>query len=205
MVSRKLTDASSAPSGGTLASALSLVDNFSFAEVMAGRRPYVISPVPNPKPSPSVPFWTRLTGLRTIPNLGLQTTSLAARTDAAIVERTWGLFSATPSLRGRFYGPNFSFQQYMKTRNWLTGMGFHYCLAIFGVLLLGAPPFRYLLRKFVYQPGQGPAREEAAKDRLEYRGVANPDLEESNGKQAFCRAWFDGSMYYCTSKTQQAL
>ena len=67
----------------------------------------------------------------------------------------------------------------------------------------------------LYQPGDGPTREDAAKDYVEYRGIAWPDIDEQTpggkeevkgrGKQAFCKAWFNGSMYYCEFVTRPPL
>lgn len=135
-----------------------------------------------------------------VPNLGLLTTSLAGLTDKAIVERTWGLLSATPSRSEQFYGPNFTYLEYMKARNSLQGIATHISLSFFGILLALVPPFRKLVRRFVRQPGQGPDKEQASKEDIEYRGVGNPDLEKNVGKQAFCRAHFKGPMYYRKSR-----
>lgn len=56
------------------------------------------------------------------------------------------------------------------------------------------PLFRTVMRKFVYQPGDGPTKEQTRKDRVEYRGVARPDTKEGTPR-AFCRAYYDGSLY----------
>ncbi len=125
------------------------------------------------------------------------TTSIAGATDAAIVERSWGLLSSIPSRKDQFYGPNFTFSEYMKARSWLQGMAIHLGLGLAAVLLATMPPFRALMKRFVYAPGQGPDREEAKKDQVEYRGVGHPDLDGDVGKQSFCRAHFSGSTYEC--------
>ncbi len=83
----------------------------------------------------------------------------------------------------------------MKTRNIATAMVMHYSLLIGGALLAFCSPFRNLVRRFVFQPGQGPTREDAANDYIEFRGVGTPDVQPASGKQALCRAWFQGSMY----------
>ncbi|KAK3368078.1 Saccharopine dehydrogenase-domain-containing protein [Podospora didyma] len=189
----------SAPSGGTLATALSLLENFSLKEVRAGQAPFILSPVPPPSfapPSPSI--LTRLTGLITVPSLGLLTSSIAARTDAAVVERSWGLLSTIPALQAQAYGPRFSFREYMKPRNWLTGIGIHFGLIVFGLILF-TPFLRNFVAKRVYQPGQGPDAELAKRDELEYRAIAHPDVSPSEEKKkAFARCWFNGSTYHLT-------
>ena len=190
-----LTLLSAAPSGGTLATVFTLFENFSIREVKASHVPFALSPLPHPQPtSTKRSFLRSLTGLAKVPNLGLLTTSLAGMTDAAIVERTWGLLSVNPSRKEQFYGPNFTFKEYMRTPNWFRGMIQHYAMTLFGFVLI-TPPLRKFIWSFVHQPGQGPDREGARKDRIEYRGVGNPDLE-GKGKQAFSRAYFNGSMYY---------
>ncbi|KAK3692265.1 Saccharopine dehydrogenase-domain-containing protein [Podospora appendiculata] len=194
---------SQGPSGGTLSTVLSLLTNFTLADLRAAHTPFALSPIPNPNAQQALSLRavqpgliTRLTGLVTVPTLGLLTSSIAAKTDAAIVERTWGLLASTP----RAYGPNFSFRQYMKPRNWLTGIGIHLGLMLMGLIMV-TPFLRRLAVGYVYQPGEGPDVEEAKKDSLEFRGVAAPDVEmgaEGVGRQAFCRAWFHGSAYHLT-------
>lgn len=190
-----LTPDSSAPSGGTLATVLNIFESFSFKEVADSHKPYALSPISNPKSPPKASIQSILTGAYYVPNLGLQSTSLTAGTDMAVVQRTWGLLQQVPALQKRAYGSNFTVREYRKTRNVVTAMAMHYSLLIGGALLAFCPPFRSLLRRFIFQPGEGPSREDSAKDYVEYRGVATPDVQPASGKQALCRAWFHGSMY----------
>jgi hypothetical protein len=139
---------------------------------------------------------TKLTGLITVPALGLLTTSPAAVTDRPIVHRTWGLLQTLPSMRDQFYGPNFSYRQYMKARNWVDGIAKHLVLAFIGLVVV-TPPLRYLAKRLVYAPGEGVDPEVAKKDRVEIRAVASPDLPGLVDKQAVARAWFDGGLYQC--------
>lgn len=189
------------PSGGTLSTVLTLFENFTLREVRDSHRPFALSPVPNPHPPPPAiapSLWSRLTGVVTYPGLGLMTTSIVNRTDGAVVERTWGLLASVPSRKDQAYGPNFSFQQYMKARNFLTGAGIHFGLMVFG-LVLATPFLRRFFARRVYQPGEGADLEEAKKDEIEYRGLATPDVAggAAAGKKAYCRAWFNGPNYYC--------
>ncbi|RYO79010.1 hypothetical protein DL766_004559 [Monosporascus sp. MC13-8B] len=52
--------------------------------------------------------------------------------------------------------------------------------------------------QFIFKPGEEPSREEGANNYFEVWGVATPDVESSVRKQALCRAWYSGSMYYLT-------
>lgn len=148
---------------------------------------------------------SRLTGLRTVPNLGLQTSFLAADNDRGIVHRTWGLLQQIPSKKDEFYGPNFSFAEQLKARNWLFGVLAHWGVGLAGILLATLPPLRKLVRLFLYAQGEGPEAEAANKDEIEYRGVAKPDGGEGHGKVAFCRTWFNGSMYACKPNPDPAV
>jgi hypothetical protein len=132
--------------------------------------------------------------LITVPHLGLLTTSLAGTTDAAIVERSWGLHSVIPSLREHAYGPRFSFREFYRPSSRLHGIVLHWALGFFGFLLVTLPPIRGLAKRFVYQPGEGQDRTVTKNDKVEYRGVAKPDAATET--LGFCRAWHHGGVYY---------
>lgn len=171
---------------------------FSLKEIAAAHVPFALSPVPHPKANAHTrPLSERLLGIRTVPSLGVLTTFIAADSDRAIVQRTWGLLSQIPAKKDEFYGPNFSFSERMRARNWLTGILMHWGLAVVSVLFVTLPPLRKLARRLVYQAGQGPEAEQAKKDEIEYRAVGTPDGGDGAGKTAFCRARFSGSMYAC--------
>ncbi|ETS75712.1 hypothetical protein PFICI_12656 [Pestalotiopsis fici W106-1] len=194
----EIHELNSVPSGGTLATLLGLFDSFSIQEFVDSVKPYALSPVPHPRGTPSPSIFSRLTGLYNVPNLGLLSTSITAATNASIVQRTWGLFQLEPSRQKEFYGSNFSYQELMKARNFATGIAMHYGAMVAGALLMFVPPFRTLVRKFVFKPGEGPSREDCANEYIEFRGIANPDLPNSR-KQAFVKARYQGSMYYLTA------
>ncbi|KAI0013910.1 hypothetical protein F4779DRAFT_561883 [Xylariaceae sp. FL0662B] len=189
----------SAPSGGTLATVLGLFESFHWKDVAKSHKPYALSPISNKKRAPKPSLFSRLTGLYSIPNLGLLSTSIAARSNAAIVQRSWGLFKQEPSLQTKFYGPNFTYREYMKARNFIRGIAMHYALIISGMLLIFCPPFRKITRRFIYQPGEGPSREGFAKEYIEFRGVATPDVDGKSDKKALCKAYYHGSLYCLTA------
>lgn len=117
------------------------------------------------------------------------TTSIAASADTPIVQRSWGLLGGN-----QFYGPNFYFNGFMKTGNYLSGVLLHFGLML-GAIMLAISPVRQLVKKYVYQPGDGPTKEEVRKDRVEYRAIGHPDVQNSKSSQAFCKATFEGSLY----------
>jgi len=189
------------PSGGTLASALGIFENCSMKELRYVHRPFALSPVKNEYASHKMKnsWWSKLTGLREVPGLGLNTTSIANGTDGAIVGRTWGLLASLPERRNEFYGERFSWVQYMGVESRFRGMMIHLCLIVFSILLAALPPFRRLVKKFVaFQPGDGPDMEASKKNEIRYRGFAKPDSEhKGERRRAYCEARYRGSMYYC--------
>ncbi|GAB0132658.1 hypothetical protein EsDP_00001087 [Epichloe bromicola] len=190
----------SKPSGGTLATVLVHFEHFPLKEVMEATTPYATSPIPHASGARPRKSWLQaLLGVTSLPNLGIVTTSLAGKTDQAVITRTWGLLHEIPSRKSEFYGPRFTWAEYFKARNWLHGIAVHFALTIGGLLLVFVPPLRSLVKRFVYQPGEGVSREDMAREEVEYRGTATPDIDSNPaGKQAFCRAWFHGSLYALT-------
>lgn len=202
----------SAPSGGTLATVLSIFDTYSLSHFAKASKRWSMSTVAPPKQSYPKTLLERLTGLRFVKGLdGPLTDSIQGPTDTPIVHRSWSLFDG-----GKLYGPKFRFSPYMKANSNLVGVAIHFGLA-FGMLALVFPPVRWMLKRYVYQPGQGPTKEhvilctsssqtpslthhrEAKNDRVEWRAVANADNSDPRDpKQAFMRFGFNGSMYLLT-------
>ncbi|MCJ1307393.1 hypothetical protein MMC25_001039 [Agyrium rufum] len=184
-------------SGGTLATVLSIFEAYSLPAIVAAAKPWALSPI-SPKPSKSIASHTwqsRLLGTRTVPHLGLLTNAITASTNAAIVQRTWGLLTShSPS---KSYGPTFQYREYMRTQSQLLGTLSHYGLLI-GPLFLLFPPSRWLLKKLVTQPGSGPTRESTAKNHVQYRAIGIADCEPE--RIALAKLGFSGSMYDLTGR-----
>lgn len=125
-----------------------------------------------------------------MPGLGTLTTGIFTTPNMVLVNRSWSLFD-----RGNFYGPDFQYKEYMSVRNSFMGLVTHYALTL-GMAALAVPPFRWIIKKFVHQPGEGPTRESTAKDRIEYRAIAVADTKES--QRAFAKFCFGGSAYHLT-------
>jgi hypothetical protein len=184
------------PSGGTVNTVLSVFDHFTIGEILGAARPYAMSPVPRQGASrPKRTIVERLFGIRYLPHIGLNTTSIGGDTDRPIVERSWGLLSTIPSRKAESYGANFRWHEYYKTQNWIFAAFIHWGLALGGVILTILPPLRYLLKVLVVQPGDGPSRKSMAKEDIDYRGIAYPDSPDKTNKQVTCRAWYKGGMY----------
>ncbi|RDW59510.1 hypothetical protein BP6252_12597 [Coleophoma cylindrospora] len=176
-------------SGGTLNTVFTILDVFSIKQLIAAHAPYAISPVPGPKPRVKPSLIQKILGIRVVPDLGILTTSIGAKVDIPLVQRSWGL-------QGN-YGPNFQVSEMMKARNYLSAILVHLAVTV-GTLFLAVPFFRKFARGRVYQPGDGPTKDETNNDRVEYRGIAKPDVETPNAPRAYCKATYEGSPYQFT-------
>ena len=164
------------------------MENFSFKEIRDSLTPYALSPVPGPKIPDTISWTTKLLGIRSVKDLGILTTVLSATSDAAIVHRSWGLLG---------YGPRFEYHEYMKARNYLTGILLHFAV-ILGSIVLAIPFLRNTVKRFIYQPGDGPTKEESKNNGFEFRGIGTPDVPGKAPARAFCKFSCAGSVYACT-------
>lgn len=182
----------STPSGGTLASALGLLDHYSLREMADAMQPWALSPITGPKPEKPRSWVTKVFGFRSVPMLGIVTTSLFASCNESIVRRSWGLQD-----NGKFYGSKFSYAEYEKSDNRATAIVAHFS-ALLLLLALATKPVRWLIRKFVYAPGQGPTKESSKHESVEFRTIATADQNGRTTKRALGRFRYDGGMYYLT-------
>ncbi|KAL7937604.1 Saccharopine dehydrogenase domain-containing protein [Trichoderma chlorosporum] len=190
------------PSGGSFSTIFTLFDHLTLSELVESEKPFAHSPVPHPgEPKRhAVSIWQKIVGVHYVPGLGTVTTAFNGTGDQGIVERSWGLLSEIPSRKDEFYGPNFHWAEYLRPRNWLYGLLIHWALIVFGVFLVATgPSIKALFQRFVPAPGTGPSKADREKEGAEWRGIANPDTESPADKQAFCRAWYHGSMYSMTA------
>lgn len=169
-----------------------MLNNYSAEEVDESRRPWALSPIPGPKPEKAISWATKIFGVRFVPKLGFLTTSVFARINESIVERSWGLQD-----NGRFYGSKFSYAEYQKTNNRAAGVVTHF-LILLVFLALRTTPGRWLAKRFWYAPGQGPTKELTKNELLEYRIIATADQNGRTTKRAFGRFRYEGGMYYLT-------
>lgn len=180
------------PSGGTLDTVLTLFDSFSLSHLAKSMAPYSLSAIPPPTTS-SKPLFEKVTGIRNDADFGILADSLQGPSDIPIVNRSWSLFN-----NGTFYGPNFRINIYNRTSSQIYAFLTHIAMT-FGFAALILPPVRWALKKLVYLPGQGPTKEETAKDHCEWRAIALADVEDPNDpKKAMGRIRWEGSMYQLT-------
>ncbi|KAH6664886.1 Saccharopine dehydrogenase-domain-containing protein [Halenospora varia] len=181
------------PSGGTMSTLLSLLDVIPLKELAAANAPYALSPIPGPKVESKVPRYTKVLGVRSVRDLGILTSYFFEAADRPLVQRTWGILGGPNN-----YGPNFQFNEYMKSRNYLTALATHFGL-VFISLLVVVPFIRTLLKKQVVQPGDGPTKEQAKNDLVQFKGIGHPDVSTPKPGRAYCRALYhSGGLYELT-------
>lgn len=178
---------------------MTLFDHFSISDAKACYAPFGLSPVPHTvKPDrPRVSIMQAIFGSYHVPELGLLSTSIAHLTDATQVERTWGLLSTIPSRKEQFYGETFTWTEGFRVHNWLHGVVVHWGLLLGTILLVLPAPLKSLIRIFTTPQGQGVDKEKAAREQIEYRGIATAATESPVNQKAFVKAWYNGGIYYC--------
>lgn len=185
-------DWKSQASGGTAASALSILDHFSLRQLAESSRPFAHSPIPGPTaPKSGSSLLNRAFGVRQVPVLGTLATFVGAASNIPIVERSWGLLGDA-----KVYGPKFRYSEYLRVDSVLKGVAIHVGLAIAQIFLL-LPFVRSIIKTRVIQPGEGAGEEVTKNDFIEYRAVGWPDAEDTTRK-AFCQARYDGGLYKMT-------
>ena len=125
------------PSGGTLATVLSIMDHYSLEQIRKSSGSWATSPITGPKSRSSHSWISNLLGIRSVPGLGTLTTSISAAPNVAVVQRSWGLLDG-----GKLYGNRFQYNEYMRVRNSVAGIAIHFALAFAGLALI-FPPVRW--------------------------------------------------------------
>ncbi|KAL9050474.1 MAG: hypothetical protein Q9162_006621 [Coniocarpon cinnabarinum] len=194
-----LTRMSSTPSGGTIASAMGVFKNYSAAGLQKASAPQAQFPAGvelPPSPPSAAGLLRRLTGLRVVPDLGLVSLPMLNAVDIPIVQRTWALLEHTQQAEA--YGPNFRFSNGINAGGYVGGLVKN-VNAVVGRLLLSLPPIRWLIKRFLVQPGNGPSKEVEANGKIEMKGVAVVDAD-SGGRYVGAFRW-RGGMYALTAVT----
>ncbi|KAL9097541.1 MAG: hypothetical protein Q9165_000437 [Trypethelium subeluteriae] len=190
------------PSGGTFATVMSVMDFYPMSHIVKSSKPYALSPITPPKSSKATSsLWSKLvrslTGIRSVPELGTLTTSINGASDRTIVYRSWGLIGS-----GSFYGPNFRFSPYVRANNFVRAILLHWGFTL-GTLALLLKPARWLMKKLVYAPGQGPTKEltpnrETARDLFICKALGTADSSATSRPRAVATLNWTGSFYHLT-------
>ena len=180
------------PSGGTLATVLGVIEHYGWKDIARSVGTWASCPIPAPRNKAPPPLMSRIFGVRSVPGLGTLTSCISAGPNMATVQRSWGLLDA-----GNLYGSAFSYQEYAAVRNAAVGVAIHFVM-LAGAVALVFPPFRWLMRIFVYAPGEGAARDATRKDFIEFRAVATVDEKGPNPRHASGKLRWDGGNYFFT-------
>ncbi|KAL4780577.1 hypothetical protein BJX76DRAFT_364177 [Aspergillus varians] len=157
---------------------------------------WILTNKTNP-PNPSTSLLTRLLGYRSVPTLGLVTTSFTGPGNASIVHRT---ATQNPDL----YGPAFHYNEYLPAQGAGSALLIHLITKL-AIVLLSVPLIRWLLRRSV-DPGKSvPDQDELRRlERAEYRavGMAHDTRKREGDKPVpVVRASFlrEGALYEFTA------
>lgn len=164
--SHTMFDMKISPSGGSLATMISLFETFRPGEILKMLKPDFLSPVKLRKPS-GLRLVYRLPARRPVQYGWLSPLAVAGNT--CVVYRTWGLLelkeNAVNSISGEgedllpAYGKDFDYSESLAATNYFSaffsGLGF-----VLGMMsLLVFPPLIWLAKRLVIAPGEGPSEE----------------------------------------------
>ncbi|KAF7350915.1 Sacchrp-dh-NADP domain-containing protein [Mycena sanguinolenta] len=143
-------------SGGTVATILSDLDNVSREERRASHKEYSLSPSIGVL-APRRPLVHRLFVPDTSKTL-IGSLFFMTQPDRLIVQRSWGLFEveAAQDKSSVRYGPTFKYDEFLITGSALSAVLLTLSLVI-GLRCMLIPPLRWLFKKFLPQPGEGPS------------------------------------------------
>lgn len=120
------------PSGGTLASYLSLLDIYSISEVKEAADPWALSPIPGHGHRMA----SGTLGVRTVPEFGTLAFFINEAPDRAFVYRSWALHDG-----GEYYGRKFRFSEGLRVTNIFIGLLSNLAFML-GILMILLPPVR---------------------------------------------------------------
>ncbi|KAJ7251141.1 Saccharopine dehydrogenase-domain-containing protein [Mycena haematopus] len=143
-------------SGGTIGTGITTIEKVPAEELRVSRQEYSISPCVG-KPSPRRPLVYRLF----LPDTGKTLTGakyFMAHSDRSVVQRSWGLLEAEAAQDKSYvrYGPAFKYDEFLVTGSAVRAVLMTLGMAI-GLGIILTTPLRWLLKKVLPQPGEGPS------------------------------------------------
>lgn len=148
-------DSKSAPSGGSLSTLFTGPEFHTPAQIALAYKPFALSPTQPPPTSVSKPMsWRKwFFGTRCDRDLGELTSCFQSTLDTAIVQRSWGLFE-----NGKLYGEKFGYSEWGAARSSVGGASTYLGLQM-AVWAMSLSPVRWLMKRFAFQPSEGPDAE----------------------------------------------
>ncbi|KAJ6491609.1 Saccharopine dehydrogenase-domain-containing protein [Mycena vitilis] len=143
-------------SGGTIGTGIATIEQVPKEQVRVARQEYSTSPSIG-TPSPPRPLIYRLF----LPDTRKTLTGafyFMSLTDRALVQRSWGLFEAEAAQDKSHlhYGPKFKYDEFMITGGAVRAVFLTLAMAI-GASMMMITPFRWIIKKFLPKPGEGPS------------------------------------------------
>eukprot|EP01117_Protostelium_nocturnum_P017542 TRINITY_DN715_c0_g1_i1.p1 TRINITY_DN715_c0_g1~~TRINITY_DN715_c0_g1_i1.p1 ORF type:complete len:416 (-),score=134.92 TRINITY_DN715_c0_g1_i1:82-1329(-) len=170
-----VTDAKGGVSGGTIASAINMFESGNASS--GGGDTHLLCPSPKtcharaPGPSDTIlPRWDEDAQHWTAPFVMAEVNTRVVRRSAALLGE------------GSGYSPKFVYQERFQTANVLIASVVTFALFSF-FLLASFPPTRFLLKKVLPAPGQGPSKEQREKGHWQYQYVATAKTKSGEVKK----------------------
>lgn len=171
---------------------IALVEAYSFNFTRQALNPWALSPIPPPQPKPRTsPLFLWLFGWRYLEPLGIVTNMPQAECDIGIVHRSWGLYN-----QGNYYGRKFHFNEYQYMGGRFKAFIVSWVLFWVQSGLKYFPAFRWVVKRFLPTPGQGPPAAEFSSYRTKFRAVATADSQHEH--KVVANLLYKGSPYYLT-------
>ncbi|KAJ7072889.1 NAD(P)-binding protein [Mycena amicta] len=166
-------------SGGTLSTLITVVEQVPPIELQAGNVPFALSPVVGAEQPPSrFVYSLRMPDTKKMLSGAFFFMSTANR---PLQQRSWGLFEteAATDKTQLHYGPHFKYDEFLVTGSRL--LGFFVSLAqaiVFSAFLF--PPTRWLLKKLLPKPGEGPTEESMKSGRTKVTNITTAVASSSS-------------------------
>ncbi|PVH84293.1 hypothetical protein DL98DRAFT_485620 [Cadophora sp. DSE1049] len=184
-------DSISAPSGGSLNTLFTGPNHHTPAQVVAAYKPFALSSTqPLTSVSKALPWRHWLFGTRWDKDLGVLTSCFQSALDTALVQRSWGLLN-----HGKLYGKNFRYSEWGVAGSSVGG-ALQYLNLRFVVWMMSQAPVRWLMKKFAFQPSEGPDAEATKHDYAHFKAIGVAD--NSTSDRAVAEFKLSGSLYYFT-------
>ncbi|KAL5512462.1 hypothetical protein ACEPAG_3115 [Sanghuangporus baumii] len=183
-------------SGGTASSVLTIVETLSRKDLMYSQTPDYLSPVKIRSPQ-RLKFVSSLPIVRPKRYGGI---FFLIPFNITVVQRTRGLFTLYADKFDKdgdsedlpAYAEDYSYSESWAASNRFTAFFFSLGIAMGGACLLLFPPLRWLFRKILPEPGQGPSDEALEKGFLNLHNISISTLLPTTGKPIVIESHFRG-------------
>lgn len=151
-------------SGGTLSSVFTLLDLYTLKDISAAHKPWSLSTVKGSAAQSNLPHVIWDNDFKTY-----AASWPMENVDRSVAARSWSLLH---------YGSQWTTYGYLKfTRMYQAYL--YVGLLYLGTLLIGIRPLRYLLKRLVVQPGQGPSQQAMDEGHVQLKCIGESDRDPS--------------------------